>query len=363
MGAAIEQAQAALGRTAPNPSVGAVLVRGDQILGRGRTQPVGGPHAEVEALRDAEAAGFDVRGATLYVTLEPCCHWGRTPPCTDAIVRAGIARVVVGVVDPYPPMLGKGLGRLRAAGVEVELGVEAEACARLVLGFTRTVTRGLPEVTAKVAMSLDGNLATAQGESRWITGEEARADVHRMRATHDAILVGVRTVLADDPRLTARVEGGKDPVPVILDPDLRTPLNAKIWTSGRAPVVVCALDAPARAIPGEVLRVARGPAGLDLEAALRAVASLGLHRVFVEGGSKVHRSFLDQGWVDTLHVYLAPVLIPGGRPWLGGEPLGALGHALRLPAPTEIKTFGADTRLTWRLVHRVDALAEPSSTT
>jgi len=359
MGLAIEQARQALGRTAPNPSVGAVIVRDQRLLGEGRTQPVGGPHAEVEAIRAAALAGHtDLGGATLYVTLEPCCHWGRTPPCTDAILASGVSRVVVGVVDPYPPMRGKGLARLRAAGVQVELGARAAECAELVLGFTRTLTRGLPEVTSKVACSLDGSIATAAGESRWITGELARADGHGLRASHDGILVGIGTALADDPSLTCRVPGGRDPVPVVLDSDLRLPLGARLLAGARPAVIVCADDAPRRALPAEVVRVPRGPDGhVDPIEALRAVAARGLHRVLVEGGARVHRALLDARLVDTLHLYLAPALIPGGRPWLHPDPpLEPLGAAPRLGPPREVLPLGDDLRLTWRLRHRADRL-------
>lgn len=349
MGLALEQARRALGRTAPNPSVGAIVVRDGVVLGQGHTQPVGGPHAEVEAIRDAESHGHDLSGATLYVTLEPCCHWGRTPPCTDLIIRSGLRRVVVGVVDPYPPMQGKGLARLRAAGIEVVQGVRSEEAAGVVRGFTRTITQGLPEVTAKVAASLDGRIATAAGESQWITGEAARTDGHRLRATHDAILVGIGTVLADDPRLTCRLPDGKDPVPVVLDTHLRIPLEARLLTAGAPPVVVCAEDAPVRRIPADVIRVPRLAAGgLDPEVALRRLAERGLHRILVEGGGRIHRSLFDAGRVDTLHLYLAGVLIPGGRSWLGGEALEHLAEAPRLPGPPEVRTLGADVCLTWR---------------
>jgi len=350
MSRALDQARQALGRTAPNPSVGAVVVRDGQVLGVGRTQPVGGPHAEVEAVRDAKASGHDdLSGATMYVTLEPCCHWGRTPPCTDLIVQEGISRVVVGVVDPYPPMQGKGLARLRGAGVKVSLGVCAEQAGAVVRGFTRTITAGLPEVTLKVASSLDGHLATRSGESQWITGQAARSDSHGLRATHDAILVGIGTALADDPRLTCRLDGGKDPVPVVLDTELRLPLQARLLTAGAPAVVVCADDIPARRIPADVVRVPRatGGRGVDVRATLRALADRGLHRILVEGGGQIHRSFLDSGLVDTLHLYLAGALIPGGRSWLGGPAVDRIADVRRLPGPPQIAVLGEDVRLTW----------------
>ncbi len=351
MDQALARARAALGRTAPNPSVGAVVVRDGVVLGVGQTQPVGGPHAEVEAVRNAHDNGYDdLSGATMYVTLEPCCHWGRTPPCTDLIVKEGIARVVVGVVDPYPPMQGKGLARLRGAGVEVSLGVRQEEAAAVVRGFTRTITEGLPEVTLKVASSLDGHLATRSGESQWITGQAAREDGHGLRATHDAILVGVGTAIADDPRLTCRIPGGKDPVPVVLDTRLRLPLHARLLTAGAPAVILCAEDAPVRRLPADIIRVPRAQdgQGVDVRAALRALAGRGLHRILVEGGGQIHRSFLDSGLIDTLHVYVAGALLPGGQPWLGGPAIDRLADARRLPGPPEVRVLGEDVRLSWK---------------
>ncbi|MCA9568914.1 MAG: bifunctional diaminohydroxyphosphoribosylaminopyrimidine deaminase/5-amino-6-(5-phosphoribosylamino)uracil reductase RibD, partial [Myxococcales bacterium] len=214
---AIQEVAEALGTTAPNPTVGAVVMRDGELLGRGHTQPVGGPHAEVMALRDCRANGHDPAGATVYVTLEPCGHHGRTPPCTDALLEARVKRVVVGVVDPTEPMRGRSLDRLRAEGVDIELGVLSDRCEDTLRGWIRAVSQGLPEVTLKVATSADGAVATATGESQWITGEEARAAGRALRAEHDAILVGIGTVLADDPRLTTRIAGRRDPVPVVLD--------------------------------------------------------------------------------------------------------------------------------------------------
>lgn len=348
MGLALKQARRALGRTAPNPSVGAVAVREGVVLGAGHTQPVGGPHAEVRAVHAARDAGHDLRGATLYVTFEPCCHWGRTPPCSDLIIDQGFARVVVGAVDPYPPMQGKGLARLRSAGIEVVQGVREAEAEAVVRGFTRTITEGLPEVTAKAACSLDGHIATEAGESQWITSDEARADGHELRSTHDAILVGIGTVLADDPRLNCRVPGGKDPVPVVLDTELRIPLGARLFSAGALPIVVCASDAPPRQIPADVIRVARSPGrGVDPVAALRALADRGLHRILVEGGGGIHRAMFESGCVDTLHLYMAGMLLPGGRPWIGGEAVQHLADARRLGGPPEVKHLGPDLRLTW----------------
>jgi diaminohydroxyphosphoribosylaminopyrimidine deaminase/5-amino-6-(5-phosphoribosylamino)uracil reductase len=285
----------------------------------------------------------------MYVTLEPCCHHGRTPPCTDAIVAAGIARVVVGCVDPFPPMRGRALGLLREAGVEVVLGVEADACEQQILGFARAVTEGLPEVTLKAAVSADGHLATGAGESKWITSEVARSDAHRLRAAHDAVLVGLGTVLADDPMLTTRLalrRSAVDAVPVVLDTDLRIPASARLLA--RRPIVVCAEDAPERGLRAEVIRVPRGPRGVDVESALRALVQRGLHRVLVEGGAAVHRSFVDSGLADTLVLYVAPTLIPGGKGFVGGAAIDHLGEAVRMQL-VSVERLGPDARLTYAL--------------
>ncbi len=349
LGLALALARIARGWTAPNPAVGAVLVHGDRVVGRGFTQPVGEHHAEVMALRDALDRGETVRGATLYVTLEPCCHHGRTPPCTEAILAAGIARVVVGAVDPFPPMQGKSIALLRAAGVVVDLA-DDPACRRQIRGFARAIAHGLPEVTAKAGISLDGKIATASGESRWVTSADSRRDAHALRLAHDAILVGVETILADDPLLTTRLDGAPRPVshprPVVLDSDLRTPERARIFSHPVRPLFVCAEDAPARELPADIVRVPRR----DAEAALRAVALAGHHRVLVEGGGVVHRALLDRQLVDELVLYVAPTWLPGGRSWVGGAPL----DSLELASRGEIvgtERCGPDVRLTIALRH------------
>jgi len=352
MRVAVDKAREGLGRTAPNPSVGAVLVRDGVVIGLGHTQPAGGPHAEVMALADARRQGFDPRGATLYSTLEPCRHHGRTPPCTDAILAAGIARVVVGVVDPFPEMRGKSVDLLRGQGVEVALGVEERACADLIVGFARAMSEGLPEVTLKVAMSLDGAIATVSGESQWITGEPARERGHALRSDHDAVLVGIGTALADNPRLTCRLQGGHDPVPVVLDTELRLPSDAALLSGSRRAVICCAHDAPERDLAAEIVRVPRAEGGLDLRQALSALAARGLHRVLVEGGAGVHRSLLQAGLVDHLVAFVAPVLIPGGRVWTGDAALQHLSDALRFEGPPVVETLGQDVALRYRLVHR-----------
>lgn len=364
MGRALALAGHALGNTAPNPPVGALIVRGDAVIGEGWTQPAGQAHAEVMALRDCEARGHDPRGATMVATLEPCCHHGRTPPCTDAIVRAGITRVIVGVRDPNPQVRGKGVAALRTAGIEVVVGVEQTRCARRILGFARALAAGLPEVTSKAGISADGRIATASGESRWITGEAAREAGRRLRAEHDAVLVGIGTALADDPALTTRVPGlDRDAVPVVLDSRLRLPASARLARGSRRAVVLCTVDAPDRPALADVVDVVRVAAGsdgrVDPEAALRALASRGLHRVLVEGGGQVHRALLDRGLVDTLELFVAPLLVPGGLSFVGGEPLAALAEAPRMRVDG-IARVGDDVRLTFALAHRLapDPLGE-----
>jgi diaminohydroxyphosphoribosylaminopyrimidine deaminase/5-amino-6-(5-phosphoribosylamino)uracil reductase len=247
-------------------------------------------------------------------------------------------------------MRGRGLDLLRQGGVDVSLGISPEACSRLMLGFTRAVTVGLPEVTCKAAISLDGHLATASGESRWITGEEARAHGHRLRAEHDAILIGIGTALADDPMLTCRVEGGRNPVPVVLDTRLQIPEDSAIFRHPRKPLIVCGKDAPQRDLPASIARVDLDQEGehLDIRAALRVLVEHGIHRVLVEGGGRVHRTLLGSGLVDTLCVYVAGVLLPGGRPWLGGPALASLAEARRFGAP-DVERLGRDVLLRYAL--------------
>lgn len=318
MGVALEVARRAFGRTAPNPAVGAVIVRDGVVLAEGWTQPPGRDHAEPHALRQL---GGRAEGATLYVTLEPCCHWGRTPPCTDSILASGVRRVVVGTGDPFPLVAGKGIQALRDAGLEVLVGVRDAECRKVNRGFMRAVTEGLPEVTLKAAISLDGRLASEAGVSKWITGPAARDAAHRLRDTHDAIVVGVGTVLADDPSLTTRVAGGRDARAVVFDTLLRTPPHAKLLARG--PLIFCADDAPRLEPPGaEVVRIPRADGGIDVRAALRILAHRGLHRVMVEGGGRVHRAMLDAGVVDRLELFVNGRVLAGGPGLFAGPGFG-----------------------------------------
>lgn len=351
---ALALARGALGRTSPNPAVGAVIIRDGAVLGEGWTQPPGGEHAEIVALRRCREAGHDPRGATMYVTLEPCCHHGRTGPCSDALVDAGIARLVVGTLDPWPAMRGRSLSTLRAHGIDVTLGVARDACERQILGFARSVASGLPEVTAKAGISADGHIATASGESQWITGALAREAGHRLRASHDAILVGIGTVLADDPRLTCRVPDlapANDPVPVVLDSRLRIPADARLFRGTRRALVLCVDDAPERELPATIVRLPASDDGrVDAEAALRAIVERGLHRVLVEGGGEVHRTLLDRGLVDELHLFVAGAIVPGGRSWVGGPAIERLSDAIRMELQSA-RAVGTDAELVFRLRH------------
>ncbi|RVT84608.1 bifunctional diaminohydroxyphosphoribosylaminopyrimidine deaminase/5-amino-6-(5-phosphoribosylamino)uracil reductase RibD [Rhodobacteraceae bacterium CCMM004] len=324
MGHALALGRRGLGRVWPNPAVGCVLMAGGRVVGRGWTRPGGRPHAETVALAQAGPAA---RGATAYVTLEPCAHHGRTPPCADALIAAGVARVVTALTDPDPRVAGRGHGRLRAAGVAVDQDVCAAAAARDHAGFLSRVAAGRPLLTLKLAMSVDGRIATATGESQWITGPAARRRVHLMRLTHDAVLVGAGTARADDPSLTVRGFGDvAQPVRVVaartLDVDPRGTLGR---TAGEAPVWLChGSDAPAarlvewQATGARCLEVASGPTGLAAPALLARLGAEGLTRVFCEGGGQFAASLLAADLVDRLVAMTAGLA-------LGADGLTAVG--------------------------------------
>jgi diaminohydroxyphosphoribosylaminopyrimidine deaminase/5-amino-6-(5-phosphoribosylamino)uracil reductase len=327
-----------LGRTWPNPAVGAVLVQDGVVLGRGWTQAGGRPHAEVEALK---RAGKAARGATLYVTLEPCSHHGKTPPCCDAIIRAGVARVLSALEDPNPEVAGKGHARLRAEGIAVEVGLLQEEARRDHVGHIRRMRDGRPHVTLKLAISADGKAGLAGRRPVGITGEEARTRVHLMRARSDAILVGIGTVLADDPHLTCRLPGMLDrsPVRVVLDARLRVPLaSAVIATARETPTwVACAEDASAmaeevlRAKGVEVLRVGAKDGRLELAQVLQALVERGVTRLMVEGGPTVAASFVEANLVDEVALFRSPdPLGADAIDALEGLPLATLTHSPHL---------------------------------
>jgi diaminohydroxyphosphoribosylaminopyrimidine deaminase/5-amino-6-(5-phosphoribosylamino)uracil reductase len=353
---ALAEARLARGWSSPNPPVGAVVVRDGVVVGRGHTQPPGQAHAEVMALR---AAGPAAVGAELYVSLEPCRHHGRTPPCTDAIVAAGVARVHVAALDPNPAVDGAGVAGLQAAGVAVTLGDGAAEAAELIEGFATHVLTGRPLVIAKYAMSLDGRIATAAGHARWITGESARVHLHRLRATVDAILVGAGTVVADDPLLTARPPGvgppPHQPLRVVLDSAGRVPTTARLFDPtlpGRTLVAATERTPPGRRAwlrdrGIDALLLPDGPDGVSLPALLDALGERGVTTLLVEGGARVHGAFFAGGLVHKLRAYVAPVIIGGAD---APGPVGGVGAltmdaALRLAAP-RVESHGADLLVT-----------------
>lgn len=355
MDAALGLARRGLGQVAPNPAVGCVLVKDGCAVGRGWTQPGGRPHAEVEALR---RAGPAARGATAYVTLEPCSHHGRSPPCADALLEAGIARCVAAIEDPDPRVAGSGLERLRAAGVEVVCGVSAEAAGELNAGYIMQRRDGRPLVTLKLATTLDGRIATKTGESRWVTGPQARARVHLLRAGHDAVMVGSGTAVADDPRLDVRLPGmsGRRPLRIVLDGRLRLPLTHHLVREAKAhpTLLLTGSDAPAdrRAAYAdagvEVVAVPRDDAGaLSLPAALEALGRRGLTRVLVEGGGILAAGLMRAGLVDRLVWFRASRVIGAdGIPALGGFGLEELERTPRFRSVARM-ALGPDTMETF----------------
>jgi diaminohydroxyphosphoribosylaminopyrimidine deaminase/5-amino-6-(5-phosphoribosylamino)uracil reductase len=339
MAVALRLAERGLGQVWPNPAVGCVVVKDGWIVGRGWTQAGGRPHAEFEALR---RAGNRALGATAYISLEPCAHYGRTPPCTMALLHAGIRRAVVAATDPDPRVDGRGIEQLRQAGVEVALGLRKDEAERLNAGFFLRVRAGRPLITLKLAASLDGRIATRSGESRWITGEEARRRAHRLRATHDAIMIGSGTALADDPELTCRLPGleGRSPVRIVLDGRLRTAPGRRLArTARKVPTwVITRADADSRRRAAlercgvEVLTVGTAAGEhIDLHGALAALAARGLTRVLVEGGSQLAAALLRARLVDRLAWFHGPLVIGGdGLPAVAALGADALAECVRL---------------------------------
>jgi len=350
MAQALRLAARGLGTTSPNPPVGAVIVRRGRVVGAGFHRRAGGPHAEAVALR---RAGQRARGATLYVTLEPCCHLDkRTPPCVPIILASGITRTVIAARDPNPKVLGRGVTALRRAGIRVEVGVGHGEAHRLLEPYRTRVTTGRPFVTLKVAATLDGKIATAKGESRWITGPAARKAVHRLRAQSDAVLVGIGTVLTDDPSLTVRTgrTGGRAPLRIVLDPSLRIPLRAKVLTDAEAPTLIVTTKAGSAGKRAALTR--RGIEVLMLPAPrgrvawttlLRDLGRRGVSSLLIEGGAEVNASALRERAVDRVLFFLAPTIL-GGRDAvsaIGGPSPPRLAHAMALKGVT-VTRIGPD---------------------
>ena len=344
MAEALRLARRGAGRTSPNPAVGAVVVRGGKIVGRGFHRRAGGAHAEVFALREA---GARARGATLYVTLEPCCHIGRTGPCVDRVLESGVARVVVGSLDPNPRVRAKGVARLRRQGVAVECGLLEAEGRQLNADFEKYITTGLPFVVLKLAATLDGRIASAHGDSRWVTGEAARRRVHEMRNRLDAVIIGSQTVLADDPELTCRIRGGRHPLRVVLDGRLRSPRSARVFSTAPQRTRLYTMadrSAKARALRRRGVVVCRG--GGDRQGSLRRtledLARSGIMSVLIEGGGKVAARALREQLVDRLALFFAPKILGAeGRPVVGELGIRRMAEAISL-REVRVERLGED---------------------
>lgn len=356
---ALAQAALSVGLTEPNPRVGCVIVSPDgaRVLAEGHTQAAGQAHAEIMALRDAEAKGHSVAGATAYVTLEPCAHHGRTGPCCDALAAAGVARVVAALPDPNPLVAGQGLSRLQAAGVQVEVGPGAAQSRELNIGFFSRMVRGTPWVRMKVAATLDGKTALDNGASQWITSEAARADGHAWRSRAGAVLTGIGTLLEDNPRLDVRLAPApRQPDAVVVDSRLETPLDARIFLPGRKLFIYAAVDDATRRVAlearGATVVMLPGPGGkVDLAAMLRDLAQREVNELHVEAGHKLNGSLIREGLVDELLVYMAPKLVGQGREMAHFGPLADLAQAVAFEFLSTDRV-GPDLRLIARIPGR-----------
>ena len=349
MARALRLAERAAFTTRPNPMVGCVIAHGEDVVGEGWHQRKGGPHAEVFAL---QAAGERARGATAYVTLEPCAHTGSTGPCADALIAAGVARVVAAMRDPFPQVDGAGFEKLRAAGIVVDSGLMEAQARELNRGFLSRIERGRPWLRVKLASSLDGRTAMASGDSKWISGEAARRDVQQWRARSGALLTGAGTVLADDPQLTVRLDDGSDflpPLRVVLDPGLATVARGRVREGDAPTLYLHAPEAkPPRGLQGDHVAVPVDKGRFDLDAVLRLLATRGINEVQVEAGATLAGAFLAAGLVDELLLYIAPVLLgERARPLFDGLHIDAMAERLRLRT-VDSRSIGGDLRLLLR---------------
>ena len=351
---ALQLAENGIGRVNPNPLVGAVAVRDGRIIGEGWHQAYGQAHAEVDAINNAESCGETVKGATVYVNLEPCCHYGKTPPCTELLIGKHVERVVIGMLDPNPLVAGKGAQRLREAGIEVTVGVLEAECRELNEVFCFFIKCRRPFIVLKAAMSLDGKIAAPSGESKWITGEAARKDVQLLRNRYAAIMTGVETVIKDDPELTCRLEVGRNPTRIILDSRLRIPLDSKVLTDQQSnrTIVACAEKAAkgkaseleARGV--KVLTCGSRNGRIDLEDLTAMLGGLSIDSVLLEGGATVNDSAFSQGIVDKLILYIAPKIIGGekSKTVVGGNGIERLDQAYPLQIES-MERVGEDLRI------------------
>lgn len=353
---ALELAEKGAGSTNPNPLVGAVIVKGDRIIGEGRHERYGGAHAEVNAIRSASGS---VEGAVIYVNLEPCCHFGKTPPCTELLIRERVKRVVIGTPDPNPLVAGKGIQRLKEAGVEVTVGVLERECQKLNEVFFHYIQLRRPFVVLKAAMSLDGKIATPSGESKWITGDAARNDVQLLRNRYSAIMAGVGTVITDDPELTCRLEGSRNPLRIILDSSLRIPIGSKVMTgrqdshSGNNTMIACTESAPPdkaahlRDLGTELVYCRSRNGCVDLADLMEKLGVRGVDSILLEGGAAVNDSAFAQGIVDKLILYIAPKIIggEGSKTAVGGRGIGRLDQAHHLCIDS-VERIGEDLKIT-----------------
>ena len=344
---ALRLAEKGRGRTSPNPVVGAVLVKDHRVLAEGYHVRAGEAHAEIVAL---QRAGAKARGATLYINLEPCTHYGKTPPCAPEVIRSGVKRVVIGMEDPNPLVKGRGIKSLRRAGLQVEVGVLEEESRRLNEAFCKYVVASEPFVILKLAATLDGKIATRRGEARWISSEASRRFVHRMRDQVDGVIVGVGTVLRDDPLLTARIQGARDPHRIILDSHLRTPEEARVIRGTPAKTtIVTTGNAPRKKIERlekrgvHLLTCSAEGDRIDLRSLLRRLGTMGMTSVMVEGGSRVSGSFLDKGLVDKLVLFFSPKVIgdPEALGMFGGKGVADLKDAISVK-DLRVRRIGGD---------------------
>jgi diaminohydroxyphosphoribosylaminopyrimidine deaminase/5-amino-6-(5-phosphoribosylamino)uracil reductase len=361
---ALSLAKLALGQASPNPAVGAVVVKGDEVVGQGYTQPPGSHHAEVIALKQA---GEQAGGGVMYVTLEPCCHHGRTPPCTEAIISAGISQVHMAMLDPNPLVSGRGRDELQQAGIKTYLGEHEEEAKEINEAYIKFITTGLPFVTAKFAVSLDGKIATKKGDSRWISAGEARKYVHCLRHISDAIMAGVNTMLADDPHLTTRCSGGKggtarkQPLRVIVDGEGRTPLTARVFSEpGKTLLALGRMATPKEKaafaeVGAEMLELPAAEGLVDLEKLLRALGEREITSVLVEGGGILFGSLFDQGLVDKVIAFTAPIIIGGAeaKTAVAGRGVDSVADSFRLER-VRVEKLGDDLMVSGYVAARGD---------